>query len=94
MDARADPALASRPAAARGRGARPATLLALGGLLGVAWAAGLRGTMSLLAGPESTVTWSGTFGWILLPGDAVGALLGWAERCCSRPPRCFRRCWC
>jgi hypothetical protein len=30
------------------------------------------------AGYESTVTWSGTFGWTLLPGTAVGLLLGWA----------------
>jgi hypothetical protein len=32
-----------------------------------------------VAGPESTVHWSNTFGWILLPGVIVGGLLGWAE---------------
>jgi len=35
--------------------------------------------MSAVAGSESAVTWSGTFGWLLLPGVACGALLGWAE---------------
>lgn len=51
----------------------------IGGLCGLAWAAGLRGLMSELARSESTVSWSGTFVWILLPGAVVGALLGWAE---------------
>jgi hypothetical protein len=32
-----------------------------------------------LAGPASTFGWWGTFGAILLPGAAVGGLLGWAE---------------
>jgi hypothetical protein len=45
----------------------------------LAWAASLRGFMSQVAGPESAVTWSGTFGWILVPGIATGLLLGWAE---------------
>ena len=35
--------------------------------------------MAQVAGPESTVDWSGTFVWILLPGVVVGLLLGWAE---------------
>jgi hypothetical protein len=35
--------------------------------------------MAQLAGPESTVTWYGTFAQILLPGVVVGTLLGWAE---------------
>ena len=56
-----------------------AACLGVGGVCGLAWAAGLRGVMAELAGVESTVTWSGTFGWILLPGVAVGLLLGWAE---------------
>jgi hypothetical protein len=60
------------------RGGATTTLLA-GGVCGLAWAAGLRGAMAELAGAESTVSWSGTFVWILLPGVAVGALLGWAE---------------
>lgn len=57
----------------------PATLLLIGGVCGLAWAAGLRGFMAQLAGPESQVAWAGTFAWILLPGVAVGMLLGWAE---------------
>jgi hypothetical protein len=35
--------------------------------------------MAEIAGPESTVGWSLTFIWLLLPGVIVGALLGWAE---------------
>ncbi|TDO56796.1 hypothetical protein EV651_112183 [Kribbella sp. VKM Ac-2571] len=54
-------------------------LLAAGGACGLAWACGLRGFMAQVAGPGSTVTWSGTFGWILLPGAVLGALLGWSE---------------
>jgi hypothetical protein len=56
-----------------------ATALSIGGVCGLAWAAGLRGAMAALAGPDSTVSWAGTFAWILLPGAAVGVLLGWAE---------------
>jgi hypothetical protein len=55
------------------------TRTAIGAACGLAWACGLRGAMAGLAGAESTVTWSGTFGWILLPAVLVGALLGWAE---------------
>jgi hypothetical protein len=51
----------------------------LGGLCGLAWAAGLRGFMAQIALPDSSVTWSGTFGYILLPGVLIGLLLGWAE---------------
>lgn len=51
----------------------------VGTVCGLAWAAGLRGMMAEIAGPESTVDWSLTFGWLLLPGIVVGALLGWAE---------------
>ena len=54
-------------------------LLIAGGICGLAWASGLRGLMSQVAGSESEMTWSGTFGWILLPGLVVGLLLGWAE---------------
>jgi hypothetical protein len=46
---------------------------------GLAWAAGLRGFMAALAGPESEVAWYGTFAQILLPGVITGVLLGWAE---------------
>jgi hypothetical protein len=35
--------------------------------------------MAEVAGAQSGVDWAGTFGWILLPGIGVGALLGWAE---------------
>jgi hypothetical protein len=35
--------------------------------------------MAEVAGSQSHVHWVGTFGWILLPGVLVGALLGWAS---------------
>ena len=54
-------------------------LLSIGAVCGLAWAASLRGFMTQIAGPESAVSWSGTFGWILAPGVATGVLLGWAE---------------
>ncbi|KAA9159323.1 hypothetical protein FPZ12_020695 [Amycolatopsis acidicola] len=52
--------------------------LAIGGVAGLAWAAGLRGLMVEVAGAESAVHWYGTFGQILLPGALTGLLLGWA----------------
>ena len=64
-----------RPAGASG----PAVPALVGAVAGLAWAASLRSLMTEIVGPESTVTWSGTFGWVLLPGVVVGALLGWAE---------------
>lgn len=70
----ADPKHVRRRASGRAR-----SLLLLGGLGGLAWAAGLRGFMAEIAGEESSVDWGGTFGWILLPGVLVGVLLGWAE---------------
>jgi len=51
----------------------------LGGLCGLAWAAGLRGFMAQIVDEDSSVSWSGTFGYILLPGLVIGLLLGWAE---------------
>jgi hypothetical protein len=60
-------------------GGGPTMTVLVGGLCGLAWAAGLRGFMAQI-GSESTVDWAGTFGWILLPGIGVGALLGWAEQ--------------
>lgn len=51
----------------------------LGGLCGLAWAAGLRGFMAQIVPEDSSVSWSGTFGYILLPGLLIGLLLGWAE---------------
>jgi hypothetical protein len=56
-----------------------AAAVAVGGLLGVTWAAGFRGYMAALAGPKSEVTWYGTFVGVLLPAAAVGGLYGWAE---------------
>ncbi len=53
--------------------------IALGSLVGLTWAAGLRAFMAqvaLRAGSE--VSWSGTFGWLLAPGLVAGGLLGWA----------------
>lgn len=51
----------------------------VGGLLGLTWAAGLRGFMAQIAQGDSSVSWSGTFGYVLLPGLVIGLLLGWAE---------------
>ena len=70
----------------------PLPLLALGGLVGLAWAAGLRGFMAQIAGSESEVTWVGTFAWILLPGVVTGMLLAWAEHL-RRTGRGRRRRW-
>jgi hypothetical protein len=72
-------------------GGGPIMPLLVGGLCGLAWAAGLRGFMAQIAGSESTVDWAGTFGWILLPGIGVGALLGWAQHLRSSGGR--RRWW-
>lgn len=53
--------------------------IALGALSGFAWAAGLRGFMAqVVIGDGSSVTWSGTFLWILAPGLVAGGMLGWA----------------
>ena len=57
----------------------PAWYVALGGLTGFAWAAGLRAVMADLAGIDSVVHATDTFGYLLLPATAAGALLGWAE---------------
>lgn len=64
-------------AASRHPGAAP--LIGLGALLGLTWAASLRGVMAQVASYTSTVDWVPTFGFILLPGTLTGALLGWAE---------------
>ena len=63
-------------------GAPPRTgpqLVVAGVVAGIAWGAALRGFMATVAGPESAVSWLGTFGFILLTGAAVGGLLGYAE---------------
>lgn len=51
----------------------------LGAGLGLAWGAGWRGWMAVLAGDATHFTWSGTFAGVLLPATLVGASLGWAE---------------
>jgi hypothetical protein len=56
-----------------------APVLAIGGVCGLAWAAGLRGFMAELAGSASDVGWYDTFAQILLPGVIASVLLGWAE---------------
>ncbi|GAB3933854.1 hypothetical protein GCM10029976_041980 [Kribbella albertanoniae] len=53
--------------------------VALGALLGLTWAAGLRGWMTHVAGDESRYTWIGTFVCLLLPGLLTGGLLGLAQ---------------
>ena len=53
--------------------------IALGTLCGLAWACALREFMAQVAGNDSEVQWVNTFGFILLPGATIGALLGWAE---------------
>ena len=35
--------------------------------------------MAQIVHDDSSVSWSGTFGYILLPGLVIGLLLGWAE---------------
>jgi len=70
---------ADAPMQVRGDRSRGVSLVLLGGLCGLAWAAGLRGFMAQIVPEESSVSWSGTFGYILLPGLMIGLLLGWAE---------------
>ena len=53
--------------------------LAAGALVGLAWACGLRGLMTQVTTDPSTVTWAGTFVWVLAPGVVTGLLLGWAD---------------
>jgi hypothetical protein len=57
--------------------AGPARYVVLGGLCGLTWTAALRGWMVQLAGSQSSFSWL-TFLLVLLPGVAVGMLLGWA----------------
>jgi hypothetical protein len=67
--------------------------VAIGGVGGLAWAAGFRGYMAAVAGPGSAVDWLGTFEGILLPGLVTGALLGWAEHLRRTGARPGRRRW-
>lgn len=62
-----------------GRGSTAIYYLVVGGTCGLAWAAGLRGFMTQIVVEDgSTVTWTGTFAWVLAPGVGTGLLLGWA----------------
>lgn len=54
-------------------------LVATGAVVGLAWAAALRGWMVHMAGSESAFHWYGTFALILTPGLLAGALIGLAE---------------
>jgi hypothetical protein len=59
---------------------RPGVRLVVAGVVGgIAWGAALRGFMAAIAGPESEVTWLGTFGFILSTCAVVGGLFGYAE---------------
>lgn len=52
--------------------------IVVGAVGGLAWATSMRGMMAQLAGFESEFHWFATFGFILVPGTAMGAVLGWA----------------
>ena len=58
---------------------RRATWIVVGGICGLTWAAAFRGWMAQLAKGQShsTVTWL-TLVLVLLPGAAIGSLLGWS----------------
>lgn len=55
-------------------GVSTAQAAAVGALCGLAWAGALRAMMAELV-RSSQVGWAGTFGGVLIPGAAVGALL-------------------
>jgi hypothetical protein len=57
----------------------PLKLVLAGALGGLAWAASIRAYMVEIAGMSSRFEWVGTFAQILLPGVAIGVLLGTAE---------------
>jgi hypothetical protein len=54
-------------------------LVVSGAVVGLTWAAALRGWMIHMAGNASAFQWSGTFALILAPGLLVGGLIGLAE---------------
>jgi len=64
-------------------------LVVAGVVCGIAWGAAMRAFMAVVAGPGSTVSWLGTFGFILFTSALVGGLLGYAEhrRRLGRPRR-------
>jgi hypothetical protein len=54
--------------------------VAVGGLAGLSWSAALRAFMSAVAAKDGTRFDSvATFGFVLLPGAVIGAVLAWAE---------------
>ena len=57
--------------------ARP--LVVSGAVIGLTWAAALRGWMVQMAGHASAFHWYGTFALVLTPGLGAGALIGLAE---------------
>jgi len=64
--------------------------VALGAALGLAWSGALRGWMVLLVGADASVVSWRTPALVLLPGAAVGGLLGWGAGLRAtgrRPPR-------
>jgi hypothetical protein len=60
---------------------------AVGALLGVAWAASLRGFMMQLAGLDSRVTFSGTFGVILPTGLIIARSWAGPSTSAGQAPR-------
>jgi hypothetical protein len=50
----------------------------VGVLLGITWAAGFRGFMAEIAGPDSRFGWYATFVGVIGGAAIVGGLLGWA----------------
>ncbi len=60
-------------------GAPAPPLVVAGAVVGLTWAAALRGWMVQMAGDQSAFHWYGTFVLLLAPGLCVGALIGLAE---------------
>jgi hypothetical protein len=57
----------------------PRLLVTSGAIVGLTWAAALRGWMAQMAGDASRMHWFPTFALLLAPGLCVGALIGLAE---------------
>lgn len=58
---------------------RAGPLVVTGAVVGLTWAAALRGWMVQMAGEGSAFHWYGTFALVLAPGLGVGAMIGLAE---------------
>ncbi len=65
--------------------------LVTGGVAGGVWAAGLRAWMVTLVGDESTFTWRGTVGFLVLPSVVVGGAIGSAVGMRKRSDARYRR---